>query len=208
MRARHVLERRPLPGDRGAATPTLFTNDTGYFWFFDNTNVELVVKVLDARVLNGQFWVFASGLTNVGVDITVVDTVTGSVKTYQNPLNTAFQAIQDTAGFPPPTPNVNIDGVWEGTAVTPSGSASLSFTLSQTGSAITGTTVIQGGGSGSLTGSLLGRTFTYTVTEPPPCGGTTTGSSVVDDTGRHMTGSFMGTDCEGTFSGTMTVTKR
>jgi hypothetical protein len=32
--------------------------DTGYFWFFEDTNVELVVKVLDGRAINGHTWVF------------------------------------------------------------------------------------------------------------------------------------------------------
>ena len=33
----------------GRATPVPLTADTGYFWFFDAANVELVVKVLDGR---------------------------------------------------------------------------------------------------------------------------------------------------------------
>ena len=28
----------------------------GYFWFFDPANVELAVKVLDGRPINGKFW--------------------------------------------------------------------------------------------------------------------------------------------------------
>ena len=44
------------------------TGDSGYFWFFDAANIELVVKVLDACTL-GNFWVFAGGLTNVGVTL-------------------------------------------------------------------------------------------------------------------------------------------
>lgn len=62
------------------ATPVQLTGDTGYFWFFNASNVELVVKVLDACHF-GRFWVFAGGLTNVDVDLTVTDTATGAVKT-------------------------------------------------------------------------------------------------------------------------------
>ena len=75
------------------------TSDTGYFWFFDPDNVEMVIKVLNACDFANRFWVFAGGLTNVEVDITVTDTETGTMNLYQNPLNQPFQPIQDTAAF-------------------------------------------------------------------------------------------------------------
>jgi hypothetical protein len=83
----------------GAGNASTMTNDTGYFWFFAASNVEMFVKVLDGRPLNGKFWVFAGGLTNVDTLITITDTVTGAVKTYHNPANTSFQPIQDTNAF-------------------------------------------------------------------------------------------------------------
>ena len=55
-----------LPGGvagKGQAVP--LTSDTGAFWFFDNANLELVVKVLDGRAVNGHFWVFYGGLSDV-----------------------------------------------------------------------------------------------------------------------------------------------
>ena len=75
------------------------TDDSGYFWFFTAGNVELIVKALNGCSFNGSYWVFAAGLTNVGVTITVTDTLTNTVKTYVSPLNTAFQPIQDTSAF-------------------------------------------------------------------------------------------------------------
>ncbi|HEX2254352.1 MAG TPA: Calx-beta domain-containing protein [Thermoanaerobaculia bacterium] len=75
------------------------TDDTGYLWFFNQQNVEAVVKVLDACGVNNHYWVFAGGLTNVEVEITVRDTQTGSVATYANPQQTPFQPIQDTSAF-------------------------------------------------------------------------------------------------------------
>jgi hypothetical protein len=75
------------------------TNDTGYFWFFDPTNVEVIVKVLEACGVNDHHWVFASGLTNVFVNVTVTDIVTNAVKTYTNALGTAFLPVQDTSAF-------------------------------------------------------------------------------------------------------------
>lgn len=34
----------------------------GYFWFFEEDNVEVVLKVLDACSFTDRFWVFAAGL--------------------------------------------------------------------------------------------------------------------------------------------------
>ncbi len=85
----------------GSATAVPMTSNTGYFWFFDFSNVETVVKVLDATGVNGKFWVFAAGMTNVQATITVTDTKTSAVKTYTNPQGTAFQPVQDTNAFVP-----------------------------------------------------------------------------------------------------------
>lgn len=87
------------PGVVHAAHAVQLTTDTGYFWFFNPSNVEVVVKVLNGCGLGGHYWVFAGGLTNVNVVITVTDTETGVVKTYTNPPNTKFQPIQDTSAF-------------------------------------------------------------------------------------------------------------
>jgi len=77
-----------------------FTDNSGYFWFFDASNIELVVKILNACVDPfNSYWVFTAGLTNVGVEITVTDTRSGESKRYENPLGTPFAPIQDTAGF-------------------------------------------------------------------------------------------------------------
>lgn len=83
----------------GAGHAVSLTGDTGYFWFFSSNNVEMVVKVLNGCGLNSRYWVFAGGLTNVFVTIQVTDTLTGAVRFYNNPINTAFQPIQDTAAF-------------------------------------------------------------------------------------------------------------
>ena len=84
----------------GTASVVKLTDETGYLWFFNSNNVEAVVKVLNGCGLTGSYWVFAGGLTNVQVDLTVTDTQTGNSKTYRNPQGTAFQPIQDTAALP------------------------------------------------------------------------------------------------------------
>jgi hypothetical protein len=83
----------------GQAQVVLLTPDTGYMWFFSSSNVEVVLKVLNACGVNNRYWVFAGGLTDVRVDVTVTDTQTGAVKTYSNPLGTRFAPIQDTSAF-------------------------------------------------------------------------------------------------------------
>ena len=86
------------PTPRPARAVTL-TEDTGYFYFFDRKNVEATVKVLNGCGVNSRYWVFASGLTNVEVVLTVTDTKTGTIKEYTNPLNRPFRPIQDTVAF-------------------------------------------------------------------------------------------------------------
>jgi hypothetical protein len=86
-------------GATGTGNPATLTGDSGYFWFFNAANVELIVKVLDACAVNQHFWVFAGGLTNVNTTITVTDTRNGAVKTYTNPPSTPFKPIQDTSAF-------------------------------------------------------------------------------------------------------------
>lgn len=88
-------------GGSGSGQATQLTDESGYFTFFDPSNVELTVKVLNACGFPGgpRYWVFMSGLTNVGVQVTVTDTQTGTVKTYDNPLNRPFAPILDTNAF-------------------------------------------------------------------------------------------------------------
>lgn len=75
------------------------TDETGYFWFFDASNVEVVVKVIDGCTYNDRFWFFAGGLTNVHAVITVEDTSNGTTRSYTNLQGKAFEPIQDTAAF-------------------------------------------------------------------------------------------------------------
>jgi len=83
----------------GPGTAVPLSSDSGYFWFFSNTNIELVVKVLNGCAINSQYWVFASGLTNVNVTMIVEDTTTGASQTYLNPQGQAYQPLQDTQAF-------------------------------------------------------------------------------------------------------------
>ena len=86
-------------GSSGVGQQARLTSDTGYFTFFDPSNVEVVVKVLNGCAINNRYWVFAAGLTDVRVRLRVRDTQTGQLKSYDNPLGVPFQPIQDLQAF-------------------------------------------------------------------------------------------------------------
>jgi hypothetical protein len=91
---------RTQQGTQGQGQSHPLTDDSGYFWFFNPDNVELVVKIIDAcGPPFDRFWVFAAGLTNVETTITVTDTLHNESKEYRNTLGQAFQPIQDTQAF-------------------------------------------------------------------------------------------------------------
>lgn len=74
--------------------------DSGLFWFFDEGNLEMLVKVLDACGSSfDSYWVFYAATTNVYFKLTITDTVTDMVKIYENPLGMAATPVQDTQAF-------------------------------------------------------------------------------------------------------------
>jgi hypothetical protein len=86
-----------LPG--GTPTPAQaipLTADTGLFWFYSPESLELIVKVVDGRALNGHFWVFVAGLSSLAYTAVVTDTVTGEAKTYVHPAG-SLTSKADTA---------------------------------------------------------------------------------------------------------------
>ncbi len=85
--------RNPANGEEGDAVARPFTRDTGMFWFFDPSNIELTVKVLDGTSFNGHWWVFWSQMTTLEVWLEVADTEAGTMVTYAEPA-------ADTASFP------------------------------------------------------------------------------------------------------------
>ena len=88
-------------GNSDVATPVpVLSEDTSPFWFFDRDNWEMLVKALDGCNVNGHYWLFASAATDVAFSISVTDTQTGLVRTYENPLGNPASAITDTQAFP------------------------------------------------------------------------------------------------------------
>jgi ELWxxDGT repeat protein len=91
---------RDFQNRTGTGKAVALTSDSGYFWFFGPTNVEVVVKVLDGQGVNGHQWVFYGALSNVEYTLTVTDTQTGLTRHYFNPMG-QFASVGDTTGFGP-----------------------------------------------------------------------------------------------------------
>jgi len=83
----------------GQAVPIASAPDSGLFYFFDASNLEMLVKVLNACGLNERYWLFYAATTNVELTLTVTDIRTGKVKVYFNPLNNPAAPVQDTDAF-------------------------------------------------------------------------------------------------------------
>jgi len=84
---------------RGRVAPA-GTNESGMFRFFDASNWEVLIKVLDGCEVNGHAWVFGASTTDLGYVIRVTDTATGAVKEYRNEPGTPAPAITDVKAFP------------------------------------------------------------------------------------------------------------
>lgn len=210
-RFRVTADWRRTDGSTGQGTAVSLTNDTGYFWFFNSANVEAITKVLNGCSLNNAYWVFASGLTNVEVTLNYTDTVTGTLKTYRNPLGTAFQPVQDTSAFQScsvaPQP-VNVTGTWDATLEIGGYSYDATLSMVQTGTNVTGTVAIVGFGAGSLFGSVSGQSLDFTINEITPCAGTFSGSVTIGAGSQTATGTLSGSDCYGFAAGTVDGSKQ
>jgi hypothetical protein len=68
-------------GMSGIARAVRNSDLTGFFYFDDPQNLELMVKILD---FGGQIKVFYGQVTNLRFDLVVTDTLTGRSKTYKN----------------------------------------------------------------------------------------------------------------------------
>ena len=92
---------RTAEGLTGQGVGVQLTNDTGYFWFFEAGNVELLIKVLDACVISPNFWTFMSANTNVAFTLTITDKLTGRTKVITNPQGHLADSVADTGNtFP------------------------------------------------------------------------------------------------------------
>ena len=93
--------RHPRTGRETSGFAVASGDRWGYFSFPDVTGdpslPEVVVKMVDFRAITGKFWVFHTGLTGFDYTLTVTDSVTGAVRTYQSPGS--FCGAADTEAF-------------------------------------------------------------------------------------------------------------
>ncbi len=85
-------------GTTGRGRAVELSDDTGAFWFFDDANLEVIVKVLDATGVNGHDWVFFASLSDTSFELSVSDLWTGDVRRYVNPLG-SLASRGDTTAF-------------------------------------------------------------------------------------------------------------
>jgi len=98
-----TLSARDQRSGKTAAGQSLPQNDLfGYFSLpgltGNSSNPEVFVKVLDGRAVNGKYWVFWSGLTDLEYIVTVSDSLTGVVKQYRKEPGSACGGF-DTSAF-------------------------------------------------------------------------------------------------------------
>ncbi len=93
---------RAFDGSSGVGRGVALSEQSGYFWFFHPTNVELTVKVLNACPLNGHFWVFTAAASNVEYEIEILDVADDSIESWTetNPLGNLPSLRADTLAFP------------------------------------------------------------------------------------------------------------
>lgn len=70
-------------------------DDTGYFWFFDQDNYDLIIKILNGCSVNNHYWVFIGGPAgtdgDTDADVTIEDTNSTDEATYEyRPTNQPY----------------------------------------------------------------------------------------------------------------------
>lgn len=88
----------PASGSPGMVAP-LITSQSGIFWFFNETNWEVMVKALNGCPLNDRYWVFSAATTNVFYRMEVFDRVGAANKVFFNYPGPPAPAVTDTSAF-------------------------------------------------------------------------------------------------------------
>jgi hypothetical protein len=130
---------------------------------------------------------------------------------------TAAIACNSTGPASPSNDTVNVGGSWRAriAGIQQRSSAAQTddaiLTLRQSGAGVTG--VIQYSGlptAASLSGSVSGRTFTFTAAQmlSPTCAASVESTVTVSESGNGITGSYRAVTCEDTVIGTLTATRQ
>lgn len=85
----------------GASPALPGASAAGAFWFFHPANLEVVLKLVDGTTVNGHHWLFVTFLSDLRVDLEVIDTFTGTVVPFhKEPF--LLHGIESTEAFPEP----------------------------------------------------------------------------------------------------------
>lgn len=78
----------------------------------------------------------------------------------------------------------------------------------QEGSSISGTFVVDNGGSGNPSGRVSGSSISFNVDQQNPCDGSYSGSGSISEGASEISGSYSGSDCNGTLQADLDAVKR
>lgn len=101
--------------------------------------------------------------------------------------------------------DAGLTGTWNGTFSTSYvGTTTVSFTIVQSGNAVTGNWYASNGARGTVSGTVTGNSLSFTIINTSNCSGTYTGTATLSD--NTLTFQGTGTDCSGsgTFQGVVT----
>jgi hypothetical protein len=79
---------------------TYLSRDGGAFWIFEPENTEVFIKVLDGCSLNGHYWLFLSGLTDLGTNLQIWDYGSRQVRTISTEEGAPYPSLFDNQAFP------------------------------------------------------------------------------------------------------------
>lgn len=82
-----------------AEVSDLRTADSGLFYFFNENNLEMLVKILRGCSINDRYWVFAAATTTLEYTLKVTDTQTNETVSYFNPFGRSAPAVTDVQAF-------------------------------------------------------------------------------------------------------------
>ncbi len=87
-------------GESGRGTATRLTPTTGDFWFADEDDVRAAVKIADTCSETGHGGIYAAVLTPDEVVLNVVNSHTGSARSWHSPHDAIFGPVQEPEGIP------------------------------------------------------------------------------------------------------------
>jgi hypothetical protein len=76
----------------------------------DPENPEVFVKILDGRSVNGNFWVFYGGLTDLQYTLSVTDSETGEMRQYSKPGGSSAGGFDVGSGVAPESCSAEVEG--------------------------------------------------------------------------------------------------